>query len=277
MTISPAALALLCSRVTWEERWLELEAVGAVSLPGYAGSTLRGALGMVMRPALCALAGQCGEQCGSPETCPFFSLFEQSRAGGGQGPNIPKPLILESPLGEGLRTLALGGAAAPMGMELPEMEARDRVALKPGTPVVVGLRALGAAGAALDGIVEGVRRSGGLEVKGGRLRLVGVEARKSGLREAMGDAAAEVGRVRLGLVTPTLIGGAGGRTCFDPVALGAGGGQPGVDSHGVLIQRILPAAAGRQDPVCDSGMARRGDDCVPAFPVSAAAAQLQTR
>ena len=224
--LSAAHTELLMSRMEWEERWLELEAVGRVDLPGYPGSTLRGALGTVMRPALCARGGECGEQCESPGTCPFFSLFEQSRAGGvsggGQGPNIPKPLILESPLVEGLRAIAVGGAVVEpyeLSGAGAAIAARERVAVEPGSRVRVGLRALGAAGAALDGIVEGVRRSGGLEVKGGRLRLAGVEARRGGLTTTMAMPLV-ARRVRLALVTPTLINGGAAGTCFDPVVLG---------------------------------------------------------
>jgi hypothetical protein len=229
MTLTPDSAHLLFTRMHWEERWLEFEPEGCADLPAYAGSTLRGALGTVMRPALCAEReqGGCGEQCGRPAECRFHSLFEQSRAEGGEGPNIPKPLILEAPLGEGLRAIACGAPVAGSlytlrpGAPMPVLEARERVMVEGGSRIRVGLRALGAAAAALDGIVEGVRRCG-LEVKGGRLRLTAVESRRGslGAELAEGSAAAVTSVVRLALVTPTLIGQSGGRgVCFDPAAL----------------------------------------------------------
>jgi hypothetical protein len=210
-------------RIEWHECRLELVGDGRVDLPGYAGSTIRGALGAVMRPALCGLDGagtRCREECGAPGSCPFHSLFEQSRAGGGTGPNIPKPLILESPLGERLATVARGGLVelpyelAP-GPGMTTIAHGGRETVEPGTRVVVVVRALGPAGAALEGMVEGVRRCG-LEVKGGRLRLESAVASTGRLDTGGGIG---VGRVRLALVTPTVIHGDGG-TCFDGARLG---------------------------------------------------------
>ena len=227
--IAPDFLAALY----WEERWLTLAADGQVDLPSYAGSTLRGALGAVMRPALCAQVcaqpgsqpgGPCGEVCALPAVCPFYSLFEQSRAQNGQGANIPKPLILEPPLAEPLAAIARGAAVEPpfelsAGQPLPILRNRWRLGVPHGETIVLGLRGLGAAGAALEGVVAGVEQEG-LEVKGGRLRLASFTGGRRTL-DATLDAMAipPARRIRLTLTTPTLIH-AGQGICLDPARLG---------------------------------------------------------
>ena len=224
MSIAPDFLAA----IYWEERWLELEAVGDVDLPAYAGSTLRGALGTVMRPELCAQPGGCGPACARPAECRFYALFEQSRAGNGQGANIPKPLILETPLGEPLAGIARGDAIQPPyelvpSHPLPILRNRWRLGVPAGETLSLGLRGLGIAGAALDGVAAGVERHG-LEVKGGRLRLVGVSGGRRTLL-VQGPSGGPVGgepaarRLRLTLTTPTLIR-TGNATCLDPARLG---------------------------------------------------------
>jgi hypothetical protein len=208
-------------QIEWEERTIELEAEGQVNLPAYAGSTIRGALGTVLRPELCGRNGNCGEECGNPEGCPFYSLFEQSRGQNGRGSNIPKPLVLDAPCGEPLRAIAVGATVArPYVVEasrpIPLLSNDWRIGVEEGQRVKVTLRGLGAAGAALDGAVEGVRRHG-LEVAGGVLRLVGVTGTRA--RFALPREVEKRDRLRLGLVTPTLIK-QGEAVCKDPQMLG---------------------------------------------------------
>lgn len=195
------------AEITWEERWLTLEAEGDVDLPAYSGSTIRGALGAVMRPELCARQGQCGERCEAPAKCPFYGLFEQSRGANGTGSNQPKPMILEAPLTEGLERIARGDPVAEpytlRGGERGVAVLRNdwRIAVEAGGRLELGLRGLGAAGAALDGVVEGVRQKG-LEVKGGRLRLTGV---RGGSCRLEAGATVPARQVRLMLLTPVLV------------------------------------------------------------------------
>jgi len=211
----------LLSEIYWEERWLTLEADGDLDLPAYAGSTIRGALGTVMRPELCARGGRCGENCEAPEVCPFFGLFEQSRSANGTGANQPKPMILEAPMTEGLGAIARGGTvAAPYSLAagvrgMPVLRNEWRLGVANGGRMELGIRGLGAAGAALDGVVEGVRQKG-LEVKGGRLRLA--EVRGGSARMAIGEVG-EARRVRVYLLTPLLIRD-GDRICDEAVRLG---------------------------------------------------------
>jgi hypothetical protein len=215
-----AAVALL-NRIWWQERWLELESEGSVDLPAYTGTTLRGALGAVMLPELCERGGQCGEQCELPARCRFYTLFEQSRAQGGKGSNTPKPFILEAPLGESLRTIAHGGSVEPPwellpGQPLPILANDCRLGAQPGGRMALCLRALGSAGAALNGVVEGIRRRG-LDVSGGRLRLAAVQGGRQSLAIPVPDVPPR--RLRVALVTPTILKADDGYV-LDPVVLG---------------------------------------------------------
>lgn len=205
--------------IWWEERTLELEAHGQPDFAAFAGSTLRGALGAVIRPELCLRHGACGEQCDIPTSCPFFSLFEQSRNAAGTGPNRLKPLIQEPPLSADLANLAAGAPVRPPfeiapASPIPLLRNDSRTSLLPGTRISVTLRGLGQAGAALDGIVEGVRRNG-LEVKGGRLHLTGCHG---GRQQFPPPPSQPVQLLRLELLTPTIIR-IGEATCFEPTAL----------------------------------------------------------
>lgn len=68
--ISPAAAVWILDRIHYEERIFALRAEGDLDLPAYAGSTMRGAIGMVMRPELCLgrrdAGAVCGEDCAAP-------------------------------------------------------------------------------------------------------------------------------------------------------------------------------------------------------------------
>jgi len=212
--------------MTWEDRWLDAVAEGPLDLPAYTGSTVRGALGTVIRPELCARKGQygevCGEVCGEPERCPFYSLFEQSRAANGQGGNIPKPMLLEAPLMAGLRAIAAGATVQEPfvispGRPLAELRNDRRIGVPDGTRFTIGLRALGAAAAALDGVAEAVRQKG-LAVKGGHVRLLGVRSERASFANMQLEGAG-ARRLRLVLATPLLIRAKTG-ICQEPVALG---------------------------------------------------------
>ena len=69
---------------------------------------------------------------------------------------------------------------------------------------------------ALDGIIEGILRRG-LDVKGGRLRLVSCATRRFRLTSSTDGL--EANRFRLVLNSPTLIK-SGEHICFDPPVLG---------------------------------------------------------
>ncbi|MBM3740713.1 MAG: CRISPR system precrRNA processing endoribonuclease RAMP protein Cas6 [Acidobacteria bacterium] len=223
--ISPAAAVWILDRIHYEERIFALRAEGDLDLPAYAGSTMRGAIGMVMRPELCLgrrdAGAVCGEDCAAPSVCPFYSLFEQSRAGGGAGENQPKPLIIETPLGEPLAAIAAGAEVSEpfeleAGRPVPVLRNGARWRVGHGQEIELVVRALGVAGAALDGVEEGIRQQG-LEVKGGRLRLAEVARRKRRLGREEADG--PLRRIRLVIETPLLMKGAEG-TCFDPPEVG---------------------------------------------------------
>jgi len=88
-------------RIWWRDASLTMEAVESAVLPPYFGSTLRGALGHVLRTALCDGSG-CGHECQQPQGCRYFSLFERNQRGA-------KPLLLLTPPAPGLEQVALGG------------------------------------------------------------------------------------------------------------------------------------------------------------------------
>src|SRR5437867_1457461 len=64
----------------WREAWLTIEATEPITLAPYLGSTLRGALGHLLRAVLCEGSG-CGHECQRPDHCRYYSLFEQKRDG----------------------------------------------------------------------------------------------------------------------------------------------------------------------------------------------------
>jgi hypothetical protein len=153
------------NRIGYREAWLRLEAVDSGELPAYLGSTIRGALGHLLRPALCDGAG-CGHDCQRPDSCRYFSLFEQARTATGR--NAPKALIIESPLGQELEEIALGGPVTlpfrsgppEAGQTLPTLRNEHVIGIESGTAMRAGVRLLGTASVALAGIVEAIGRYG---------------------------------------------------------------------------------------------------------------------
>ena len=168
------------SHISWREAWLSLEAVSGGDVGAYPGSAVRGALGHLLRPLLCtgeSGAGEsCGHECGHPDSCEYFALFEQSRAA--SGGNAPKPLILTSPMNEDLDAIALGGPVnlpfrtgppAP-GEAIPTLRNEYTLRLEPGALLQAGVRVVGALSVAVAGVVEAIARHG-LHVGGALLRL----------------------------------------------------------------------------------------------------------
>ena len=157
-------------KLWWREAWLTLEAAEPATLPPYLGSTIRGALGHLLRAALCEGAG-CGDECQQPEACRYYSLFEQNREGA-------KPLLLLAPPPPGLEEIALGGpvnlpyrSGAPRRTErIPTLRCEAGWKFGPGATVQFGLRLMGVASNALVAIVEGVARWG-LALGGAQFRL----------------------------------------------------------------------------------------------------------
>jgi hypothetical protein len=160
--------------IYYREAWLTLEALDPGELPPYIGSSLRGALGHLLRPLLCEGQG-CGHDCQRPGDCRCFSLFEQSRAPDGH--NLPKPLIVEMPNPE-LEAIAAGGpvrlpfqTASPRGGEvIPTLRNEHVLQTEPGAVLHAGLRLLGPASSAFPGILEALGRQG-IDLAGIRFAL----------------------------------------------------------------------------------------------------------
>lgn len=158
-------------KLWWREAWLTLEAAEPATLPPYLGSTLRGALGHLLRAALCEGAG-CGHECQRPETCRYYSLFEQSRDGA-------KPLLLLAPPPPGLEEIAMGGPAnlpyrtgpPHNGETIPTLRCEAGWKFDRGGTLRFGLRLVGIASNALAAILEAVARCG-LAVSGVQFRLL---------------------------------------------------------------------------------------------------------
>lgn len=158
-------------KLWWREAWLTLEAVEPATLPPYLGSTLRGAVGHLLRSALCDGSG-CGHECNQPETCRYYSLFERNRDGA-------KPFMLLAPTLPGLEEIAMGGpvnlpyrTGAPRRGELiPTLRCEAGWKFEVGGTLRFGLRLLGIASNVLGAILEAVARWG-LAVGGYQFRLV---------------------------------------------------------------------------------------------------------
>jgi hypothetical protein len=158
-------MAEFLEQIEYREAWLALEALDSGELPPYLGSTLRGALGHLLRFALCDGQG-CEQGCQRPESCRYYSLFEQSRTPDGQ--NAPKPLILVAPANAELDAIALGGPvnlpyrrAAPMNGEcVPMLYNEYSLRIQPGAVLQAGLRVVGPTSVTLPGILEALGRQG---------------------------------------------------------------------------------------------------------------------
>lgn len=84
-----------------------VEAQDTVLLPGYAGSTFRGAFGTVFRRIVCALRQKECAVCMLNSTCAYAYIFETAPQGGarflntGKYSKIPHPFIIEPPSSTG--------------------------------------------------------------------------------------------------------------------------------------------------------------------------------
>lgn len=237
--------ASFLARIRWTEVVVEMEAVERALLPAFAGSTLRGALGRVLRPGLCDAAVKCEEACAQPSQCRYYSLFEQSRSQAGTGSNIPKPLILGAPVPDELEVLAAGGAVdwpyeqglpAP-GEVLPALRNESELLVEEGARLRFDVGLVGEIGAVVPALTEVLVRYG-IGAGGGRLKLRKVWDAGFGGRllydsrfpEAKAQPAMErtlegclrgepVKRLRIVFVTPTILK-IGKETCFDPETIG---------------------------------------------------------
>jgi len=231
-------------KIRWVEVVVEMESLDRACLPPFAGSAIRGALGRIFRPALCDKPVKCVEDCAQPAACRYYSLFEQSRAAGGAGNNIPKPMILGAPVPAELESLASGGkvewpyqSGHPQSCEpIPTLRNESEMVLEPGARLRFELRLIGSIAAALPAIVEGLARYG-IGIGGGRLKLrrvwdtfganrliydwstpqvrpqLALERTLEGCR-----APESAKRVRVVFLTPALLK-VGSGTCFDPQVL----------------------------------------------------------
>ena len=89
MAIAPKMLSCARYRVTFEAR-------GPLDLPGYLGSTLRGAFGHAFRAIACP--GRIDERCPIPSQCPYHLVFEASPPPGSEAlrthEEIPRPFVI---------------------------------------------------------------------------------------------------------------------------------------------------------------------------------------
>ena len=142
MTPSPGWPECL-EKLWWRDAWLTLEATEPAILPAYVGSTVRGALGHLLRAALCDGSG-CGHECRRPATCRYYSLFEQNRSGA-------KPFLILAPPPPGLEEIAMGGPvnlpyrtdAPHKGETIPTLRCESNWQVVPGRTLRFGLRLLG--------------------------------------------------------------------------------------------------------------------------------------
>jgi len=158
------------AEIWWREAWLTMEAAEPATLPPYLGSTLRGALGHLLRTALCDGPG-CGHECQRPDACRYYSLFEQNRGGA-------KPFILLAPPPPGLEEIAAGGpinlpyrTGAPRnGETVPALRCDAGWKFDPGGTMQFGIRLVGMVSNVLPAVVEAIARCG-LAVGGALFRL----------------------------------------------------------------------------------------------------------
>lgn len=148
-----------------------MEAAEPATLPPYLGSTLRGALGHLLRAALCDGTG-CGHDCQRPDSCRYFSLFEQNRNGS-------KPFILIAPQTPNLEEIALGGPVnlpfrtgpPRAGETIPALRCDAGWKFDAGGRFSFGLRVVGLVSNVLPAIIEAIARYG-LSVGGAQFHLV---------------------------------------------------------------------------------------------------------
>ncbi len=225
---------------------LHFEALGAVHLPPFGGSTLRGVLGRAFRSHLCRAVPRCVEECADRAGCEYYRLFEREQDPRGAAGAIPKPYILEPPATLQMEHIAAGGAVeAPFivirdgsGM-LPLLHNMAGIALEDGEILTMRITLLGQTGALLPAIVELLGRTA-LPVGGGKLRLAHVTDTAQGgclwdahlpgipaqaafqrtLRGALEQPGAAPGTIQISFLTPTRLR-AGEHYCFDPERLAA--------------------------------------------------------
>jgi hypothetical protein len=170
-------------RLWWREAWLTMEAAEPATLPPYLGSTIRGALGHLLRATLCDGAG-CGHDCLQPDACRYFALFEQNRSGA-------KPLILLAPPLPGLEEIAMGGPVSlpfrskspRTGECVPALQCEAGWKIDPGGRLTFGVRLAGLVSNALPAIIDAVARFG-LAIGGTPFRLA---AARSGSGQLLYD------------------------------------------------------------------------------------------
>lgn len=165
------------ARITYAQVTLEFEVERTIRIPGFAGSSFRGALGDVFRRTLCAHRPSCQNDCASPETCSYYALFERSRdAAGG---NVPKAMILEPPVPPGLDAIAQGAVPTPPYEEAPAQHYSEVsqlvnpqvMELPPGCRLPLLATFLGPVAVLAQGAVQALAAEP-FPAMGGRLRLV---------------------------------------------------------------------------------------------------------
>jgi hypothetical protein len=225
------------ARITYADVTLRFRISGAPRVPAFSGPTLRGALGHLLRPALCGSSPVCPDQCDLPDSCRYFSLFEQSRSAAGTGHNIPKPLILLPPVPPAFESIALGGPLlAPFhsspGSPVPILSAPPGSAPLP-SAFSFSIRLLGPAAPAFPAIISGLARHG-LRLPGGHIQLIRAEDSAGALFDSsspslpprpprlscLNPAAEPARRIRIAFLTPALIK-TGGSPCFQPATFAA--------------------------------------------------------
>src|SRR5271169_5532589 len=89
MDADPKELSCSRYRVVFEAR-------APLDLPGYLGSTLRGAFGHAFRAVACP--SRVDEPCPIPETCPYHLIFETSPPPGSEAlrthDEVPRPFVI---------------------------------------------------------------------------------------------------------------------------------------------------------------------------------------
>ena len=178
-TTRPPLFPAWLETLTWRDATLTFEALEPAHLPPYLGSTLRGALGHLLRVALCDKDAGCGHECQQPAACRYFSLFERNRTPDGQ--TLPKSFLLLPPSLPGLDDIASGGPVTrpfqsgppKPGESIPTLRCEAGWKVDPGTPLAFGLRLFGVAANVLPAIIEGVARFG-LTIGTAPFQLTGV-------------------------------------------------------------------------------------------------------